>query len=91
MARIYGMLSLKHFKDHPASVGESYTEHMGQAAYFGFRLLFAGLACLVHAVLPFLCVKTGSRAVAELNERMILKRRADQRVTPAPAGTHQPT
>jgi hypothetical protein len=85
------MLSLKHFKDHPASVGESYTEHMGQAASFGFRLLFAGAACLVHAVLPFLCVKTASRAVGELNERMILKRCKDQRVAASPAGTHLPT
>jgi hypothetical protein len=85
------MLSLKHFTDHPASVGESYTEHMGQAASFGFRLLFAGAACLVHAVLPFLCVKTGSRAIAELNERMILKRRADTRAAATPANTHIPT
>jgi hypothetical protein len=85
------MLSLKHFKDHPASVGESYTEHMGQAASFGFRLLFAGVACLVHAVLPFLCVKTGSRAIAELNERMILKRRADTRVDSTSTRTHIPT
>ena len=30
--------------------------------------------CLVHAVLPFLFVRTGSQAISELNERMILKR-----------------
>ena len=85
------MLTLKHFKEHPASVGESYTEHMGQAASFGFRLVFAGVACLVHAALPFLFVKTGSRAIIELNERMVLKRHADQRKASSPAGTHIPT
>jgi len=85
------MLNLKHFTDHPASVGETYTEHMGQAASFGFRLLLAGVACLVHAVLPFLFVRTGSRAIAELNERMILKRHRHQRVAPAPTATRIPT
>jgi len=63
------------FTDHPASVGESYTEHMGQAVCFGLRMVFAGLACLVHGVLPFLFVRTGSRAISELNERMITNRR----------------
>jgi len=62
------------FTDHPSSVGESYGEHMGQAFCFGTRMMFAGFACLVHAVLPFLFVRTASQAIAELNERMILKR-----------------
>jgi hypothetical protein len=34
-------------------------------------MMLAGLACLVHGVLPFLFVRTGSRAISELNERMI--------------------
>jgi hypothetical protein len=63
------------FTEHPASVGESYGEHMGQAVCFGTRMVFAGLACLVHGVLPFLFVRTGSRAIAELNDRMLLNRR----------------
>ena len=63
------------FTEHPASVGESYPEHMGQALYFGTRMVCAGLACLVHAVLPFLFVRTGSRAISELNERMVANRR----------------
>ena len=63
------------FTDHPASVGESYSEHLGHAVYFGLRMVFAGLACLVHAVLPFLFVRTGSRAITELNDRMVANRR----------------
>jgi Family of unknown function (DUF6356) len=81
---------MRHFTDHPASVGESYLEHMQKALCFGFRLLAAGGACLVHAFLPFLCVKTGSRAIAELNERMVLNRRAHAS-PPAAARSHFPT
>ena len=75
------MSILRAFTDHPVSVGESYGEHMLQALCFGTRMVFAGFACLIHAVLPFLFVRTGSQAIAELNERMILKR---TRVPPAP-------
>ena len=63
------------FTEHPASVGESYSEHLFRAVYFGTRMVFAGAACLVHGVLPFLFVRTGSRTISELNERMVLNRR----------------
>jgi len=69
------MSILRAFTDHPASVGESYGEHMGRALYFGTRMVLAGLACLVHAFLPFLFVRTGSGAIAELNDRMVRRRR----------------
>ena len=39
------------------------------------RMVLAGFACLIHAVLPFLFVRTGSRAISELNERMVSRRR----------------
>jgi hypothetical protein len=44
------------------------------AVSFGARMIFAGFACLVHGVLPFLFVRTGSQAITELNDRMISKR-----------------
>ncbi|MGJ3261597.1 MAG: DUF6356 family protein [Salinarimonas sp.] len=62
------------FTDHPASVGESYLEHMGVAFSFGGRMLVAGLACLAHGVFPFLFTKTGSRTVVELHDRMVANR-----------------
>lgn len=62
------------FVDHPGSVGESYSEHLIHAAGFSGRLLLAGIACLIHALLPFLFVKTGSRAVHQLYDRMVLNR-----------------
>jgi hypothetical protein len=72
------------FTDHPASVGESYFQHLAQALGFAGRMFVGSLACLVHAFLPFLCVKTGSRAITELHERMVSNR--DRRA--AEARTH---
>ena len=62
------------FIDHPRSVNESYVEHFGVAARFGAVMLRGGLGALVHAVLPGLCVTTGSRALAELNALMDAQR-----------------
>ncbi|MDJ0627897.1 MAG: DUF6356 family protein [Rhodobacter sp.] len=58
------------FLDHPASVEESYVEHMRFAAGFAFWLLVAGLAALVHALVPALCETTASRIVRGLCQRM---------------------
>ncbi len=63
------------FTEHPASVDETYMEHMGVATSFGLHMVLAGLACLVHALFPFLFVKTGSLAIAGLYERMVTSRR----------------
>jgi hypothetical protein len=62
------------FTQHPRSVGESYGEHFGVAGSFGLRLTVAGLACFVHALLPFLCVKTGSNAIRALHHDMVTHR-----------------
>jgi hypothetical protein len=72
------MLPLRAFTEHPASVGESYLEHLARASCFGTRMMFAGLACLLHGLLPFLFVQTGSRAISELNERMVVNRRVSR-------------
>lgn len=68
------------FTEHPESVGESYFQHMGMAFGFGGRMVLTGLACLVHGFLPFLFVKTGSRAITELHDRMVTHR--DRRMAP---------
>ena len=62
------------FREHPESVGESYLEHLLQASYFGVRMLAAGLACLVHAVLPCVFKATGRTAISELHTKMVLHR-----------------
>ncbi|MDE2448113.1 MAG: hypothetical protein KGO22_04025 [Gammaproteobacteria bacterium] len=64
------------FLDHPQSVGESYLEHQRHAFGFGLALLGAALACLVHAVIPGLFVRTGSEAITRLHDRMVVHRSA---------------
>lgn len=60
---------LKHFTNHPASVGETYFEHLGMALGFAGRMMLAAVVCTAHAFLPFLFEKTGSRMVADLYHR----------------------
>lgn len=67
------------FTRHPKSVGETYGQHMGVAFGFGFTLLGAGLACLVHGLLPFAFERTGSQTVRRLNARLSSRcEKADQ-------------
>jgi len=61
---------LKSFTRHPETVGETYGQHMGVAFGFGFTLIGAGLACLVHGLLPFAFERTGSDTVRRLHERL---------------------
>jgi len=61
---------------HLHEAGESYAQHAGKAAGFGFRMIGGGLACLVHALLPFLFEKTGSETVRGLNATLC--KRADK-------------
>lgn len=62
------------FTEHPESVGETYFEHMGMALSFAGRMAYGAAACLVHAFLPFLCLKTGSETITELHDRMVTNR-----------------
>ena len=58
------------FLDHPASVDESYIEHMRFAGRMSGWLIVAGLAAAVHAIVPALCESTASRIVSRLHDRM---------------------
>ncbi|MEO1252018.1 MAG: DUF6356 family protein [Pseudomonadota bacterium] len=62
------------FTKHPESVGETYTQHMGMAFSFGARLIFAGFACLVHGLFPFLFTTTGKDCIRRLHDDMVLHR-----------------
>lgn len=73
---------LEPFRAHPATVGETYVEHFGVASSFGFTLIRAGLACLIHGVFPFLFTATGRRAIEDLHRRMVTHR--DRRTHDAP-------
>ena len=68
------MTILNLFTDHPASVNESYVEHMEMSGTFAAWLFAAGFCAAVHAVFPFLFEKTGSRIITRLHNRMVTGR-----------------
>lgn len=69
------------FTAHPASVDETYGAHFVSATYFARQLLLAALACLVHALLPFLFGTTASGILRRLHERMIVSRSGEAQAT----------
>jgi len=71
------------FLSHPESVGETYLEHQGVALSFAAELVAAGLACAVHALVPALFTRTGSRAIERLHTRLVANRHAKVRETHA--------
>ncbi|MEJ8562832.1 DUF6356 family protein [Yoonia sp. GPGPB17] len=58
------------FLDHPATVDETYFQHMRFAFGFAFWLGVAALAALVHAFIPALCETTASRILKRLHARI---------------------
>ena len=62
------------FTDHPASVGESYTQHWTVATRFGLRMIAGGVAAMIHGIFPFLFTTTGSRTIAALHAEIVAKR-----------------
>jgi hypothetical protein len=64
-------MSLKRlFTEHPATVGETYGEHMRVSLSFALPLTRAAAAAYLHAFLPFLCTTTASGTVKALYARM---------------------
>ena len=57
------------FLSHPQAVDESYGEHFLFALGFAARLFGAGLAALVHAIIPCLFETTASRMIREMHHR----------------------
>ncbi|VVC77038.1 hypothetical protein AQUSIP_23650 [Aquicella siphonis] len=59
------------FTEHPHSIGESYFQHMKFATLFGIKMITGGLACIIHAVLPFLFQKTGSKMLLGMTRHFV--------------------
>ena len=64
------MSLIRSFTHHPATVGETYGQHLGFATGVGGRMVLAGLACMVHGLFPFLFERTGSRTILALHARV---------------------
>ncbi|QDP20128.1 DUF6356 family protein [Sphingomonas xanthus] len=63
------------FRDHPRSLGMSWAEHGVGAVLIGAKLVGAGLACIIHALVPALFTETAGRTVISLHDHMV-KRKA---------------
>ena len=61
---------MKLFTAHPHSVDETYGEHFGVATKFGFALIGAGFASVLHGVFPWMFQTTGSRTVKKLYHQL---------------------
>ena len=65
-------------------MGETYTEHMAVALGYGARLLGAGCAAIVHALVPALFETTASDAIRALHAEMEGRGGAKKRMPAAP-------
>src|SRR4051812_34478526 len=74
-----------HSKQHLAAAGESYGEHFRFAFTVGLLSIAAGLACLIHALVPALCTRTCSTIVGRL-QQLFGERRMIEQVTKQSSG-----
>jgi coenzyme F420-reducing hydrogenase gamma subunit len=59
-----------YFTEHPASIGESYRQHLSVATRYSAQLFLAAGACAVHAVIPNLFTTTASAKIKDLYSQM---------------------
>ena len=64
----------KLFRDHPTSLGMSWAEHGIGAIGIGARMIGAGAACMIHAVVPGWFTETAGRTVVDLHEHMVRRK-----------------
>jgi len=62
------------FVDHPRSLGMSWAKHGAGAVWISAELVGAGVACLVHAVVPGWFTQTAGRTVERLHDHMHRRR-----------------
>ena len=58
------------FVNHPRSLGMSWVGHGIGAMKIGGELLGAGLACIVHAIVPGLFTQTAGKTVTRMYDHM---------------------
>ena len=67
-------LGQRMFLDHPRSLGMSWTSHGAGAVRIAGKLIGAGSACLIHAVVPAWFTQTAGRTVEHLHEEMLRRK-----------------
>jgi hypothetical protein len=64
------------FVEHPRALGMSWATHGAGAVRISAELIGAGVACLVHAVVPGCFTQTAGKTVARLHDHMTERRAA---------------
>ena len=62
------------FREHPRSLGMSWAGHGAGAVAIGVRLVGAGLACLVHAIVPGFFTQTAGKTITGMYEHMMRRK-----------------
>ena len=65
------------FTKHPNEVGESYLLHMFNALRYSFTFLLLFVIAFIHAILPFLFIRTASDIVCEMTKHMECRKESD--------------
>ncbi len=63
------------FADHPRSLGMTWASHGAGAAVIAVRLIGAGVACLIHALVPAWFTQTAGRTITDMHDE-IARRKA---------------
>jgi hypothetical protein len=62
------------FREHPRSLGMGWASHALGAVAIGVRLIGAGLACLIHAVIPGVFTQTAGKTVIHMHDHMMRRK-----------------
>jgi len=62
------------FLEHPRSLGMNWASHGAGAIAIGARLVCAGCACIVHAVVPGLFTQTAGKTITGMYDHMMQRK-----------------
>ena len=62
------------FTEHPSSLNETYIQHMGQAMCISYRAFKISMTAFVHALFPFMFVRTTGDNITDLHELVQTRR-----------------
>jgi len=69
-----GGIANRMFLEHPRSLGMSWAGHGIGAVAIGARLVGAGCACMVHALVPGLFTQTAGKTINGMYEHMMQRK-----------------
>lgn len=69
------------FTHHPHSVDETYLMHFKHASGYGIKMIYGGMACILHAIFPFLCQNTASDVMLKMMRHYVSRmKNPEQRI-----------